>query len=245
MSNEFTITVASNTVLLDANRQGHVTYTVFNASGRPLDGRATLASDPPNQAHLNWIQVEGAVERLFTIGGAEQFTVRVTAPAGVGVGNYTFRLKMVDVANMDEGVTEGPTVTIAIPPAPAAPPPTRPPWLIPVIGGVAALVLLILALVLFSGGGEEVIMPDVVGLSEGQAETVLTAVGLSISRIREEASSSVSTGRVARTEPAAGETTSTDAGVTLFISTGAGSGSQITPPIRLTRFPIGTRVISP
>lgn len=244
MSNEFTVTVASNTILLDANRQGSVTYTVFNASGRPLTGRATLASDPPNQAHLNWMQVEGAVERLFTIGGAEQFTVRVAPPPTVAVGNYTFRLKMVDVANMDEGVTEGPTVTLAIPPAPVTPTRTRPPWLIPVIAGVAALALIILLVALFSGGGE-VVMPDVIGLSEGQAETVITAVGLTIGRIREESSSSVSTGLVARTEPAAGETVSDDTQVTLFISTGSGSGSQITPPIRVTRFPIGTRVISP
>ncbi len=241
MSNEFTITVASNSVPLDANRQGSVAYTVFNASGRPITGRATLISEPPNQAHLNWLKVEGAVERFFTIGGAEQFTVRVAAPSEATAGNYTFRLKMVDIANTDEGVTEGPSATVAIG-APPPPPPSRPRWLIPLIAGIIALLILILAVVLLTRS-RTIPMPDVVGLLETEAEGTLTAEGLAIGRIRDEASDAVAAGRIARTEPEAGFELEAATRVSLFISTGP--DATPTPTATATPTPSATPTATP
>ena len=39
-----TITVGSNTVVLNAERQGRTAFTVANVSGRPVRGRAVLVT---------------------------------------------------------------------------------------------------------------------------------------------------------------------------------------------------------
>lgn len=237
MSNEFTITAASNSVQLSANRQGSAAYTVFNASGRPITGRATLESVPKGEAHAAWLSVAGASERPFVIGAAEQFTVNVNAPADAATGSYTFRLKMVDVANTDEGVTDGPTVTVVVPPPPP-PRPKFPIWIIPIIVGVLVVVAIVVVLL---SGSDTVTMPDVIGLAEVDAEGTLVASDLEIGRIRDEASDAVPAGLVARTEPEAEAETEKSTPVNVFISTGPNATNTPTPtPILPTPTPTNT-----
>lgn len=235
MSNEFTITAASNSVQLNAKRQGSAAYTVFNASGRPITGRAILETIPKGEAHTAWLQVDGANERAFVIGAAEQFAINVTVPPAAAAGSYTFRLMMVDVANTDEGVTEGPAVTIAVP-EPAPPPKKFPVWIIPIIVGVLAVIALVVFLVTRP---KTVNMPNVVGLVETDAKGTLDAEGLQIGRVRDEASDDVAAGLVARTEPEPTTETGKATPVSLFISTGPNTPTP-TPALSPTVTPTNT-----
>ncbi len=138
MASPFAITTASNTVLLNDKRQGQVTFTVNNISGRPLRGRARLV--PQNPAVSDWLKIGGDAERDLTIAGTQQYPVQVSVPPQAAAGNYTFRLDMVAVDNPDEDFTQGPSVTFQAPPPKVA----GFPWWI---------LLVVLALLVLVGGG--------------------------------------------------------------------------------------------
>jgi hypothetical protein len=78
MPSPFAITTASNTVLLNDKRQGQVSFTVSNISGRPLRGRARLV--PQNPATAGWLKIIGEAERELAIAGTQQCPVQVTVP---------------------------------------------------------------------------------------------------------------------------------------------------------------------
>ncbi|MCA9940293.1 MAG: PASTA domain-containing protein [Anaerolineales bacterium] len=233
MSNEFTITALSNSVQLNAKREGSATYTAFNASGRPITGRAILETMPGGMPHAAWLKVAGESERAFAIGAAEQFTVHVNVPDTVTAGSYNFRLKMVDVTNTDEGVSEGPTVTVVVP-EPVSGGAKFPIWIIPIIVGVLAVIALIVFLITRP---KTATMPNVVGLVETDAEGTLVAEGLQIGRVRDEASDDVAAGLVARTEPEAGADVEKATRVALYLSTG--------PDVTMTPTPTNTPVFTP
>ena len=141
MASPFAITTASNTVLLNDKRQGQVTFTVNNISGRSLRGRAKLV--PQNPAIADWLKITGDAERDLAIAGTQQYTAQVSVPPKGTAGNYTFRLDMVAVDNPDEDFTQGPTVTFQAPP--------------PIEGGFPWWILLVaLALLVLVGGGAAV-----------------------------------------------------------------------------------------
>lgn len=123
MPSPFAITVASNTVRLDDNRRGEVSFTVVNISGSHLRGRSILTPQDPSVGA--WLSVAGESERDFARDGKDNFVVQITAPAATPPGGYPFRLDMVGVANPDELFTEGPTVTIEVA-KPGEPPPPPP-----------------------------------------------------------------------------------------------------------------------
>jgi len=112
MPSPFSVTAASNSVSLDAQRRGQAPFTVFNASGRPIRGRARLAAESPQAS--GWLSLAGAAERDFPIAGAEQYTVHIAAPRDAEPGSYAFRLDVVGVENPDELFTQGPSVTFEL-----------------------------------------------------------------------------------------------------------------------------------
>ena len=136
MSSPFAITSATNSVLLDGNRKSETTFTVSNASGRPLRGRAIIVPVAPTQAA--WLSVVGQAERAFAIAGADQYTVQVAAPAAAAPGSYAFHLDMVGEVP-DEEYSTGPTVTFTV----MAPPPPKkfPWWIVAVIAGVVIVAI--------------------------------------------------------------------------------------------------------
>ena len=105
MSSPFSITVPTNSIPLDGNRRGSATFTVFNASGRPMRGRARLA--PENPAAQPWLTLAGEPERDFAIAAAEQYTVQINVPPEAPPASYGFRLDMVGVERPDEDYTKG------------------------------------------------------------------------------------------------------------------------------------------
>jgi hypothetical protein len=116
MGNPFAITTLSNTVSLRDDRTGEATFTVFNALGRPIRGRARIVPDDP--ATAAWISLVGDAEYLLGTAATQRFSVRIEAPPTAPAGNVRFRLDMIDVANPDENYARGPEVAFRVPEAP-------------------------------------------------------------------------------------------------------------------------------
>ena len=233
MSRPFAITAASNSVFLGEDRTGTAQFTVSNQSGRSVEGRAQLVTDAPEAA--SWVSLRGPAHRAFATAGTEQYTVEIDVPPDAPSGNYTLRLDVVGEERPDEQYVEGPSVTFQVPEA--EPAPSSFPWA--VVAAVAAVVLIgggVLAYQLLSGSddAETATVPDVSGLTPGQATDSLEAVGFPRWDLREEHNDSVTQNRVIATDPAAGTQAITDSAVALRVSLGP---SLVTvPPVENTAF---------
>jgi hypothetical protein len=214
MPGSFTITVATNTIRLDTNRRGEASFTVFNAAGRPIRGRAQLV--PQDAAVADWLTLQGAAERDFGIAEAHHFTARIAVPADAPAGSYPFRLDMVGVENPDEQYTQGPTVTFQAPePEPKKPFPW---WIIAAAAGAVLLIGIILAVILWP---RDITVPAIHGEAIGFASEILTNARLTLAAaILEEPSYDVPEGHVIRTEPPEGSQVSRGSEITLIVSTG-------------------------
>lgn len=136
MPDSFAITVATNNAVLDSVRQGRTSFTVSNTTARGARARARIAAQPASAA--SWLTLLGEAERDFASDGSQQYTVQISVPPTAPPGSYTFRLDMVDLANPDDDVSEGPTVRFVVePPVPVKKP--FPWWIV-----VAVIVGLIL-----------------------------------------------------------------------------------------------------
>src|SRR5688572_30378613 len=102
MENPFAITVPSESLKLRDGR-GETTVTVANTTTRAFKGRAEILSDKPEAGP--WLTVSKNPERQFAPGSVEQFVVRLNVPKGAKEGEYTFRLRLADVADPNERVT--------------------------------------------------------------------------------------------------------------------------------------------
>ncbi|MPZ48141.1 MAG: hypothetical protein GEU75_02320 [Dehalococcoidia bacterium] len=146
VSSPFAITAASNSVRLDAARKAQTAFTVTNASGRTLTGRAIL--QPVAADAAGWFSLAGPAERPFAPNEVFQYSVNISAPPDAMAGPQVFTLNMVDVANPDEFFSSGPPVTVEVPEAAPGVKPFN--WAIPIalivavvtIGAVLAYVLL-------------------------------------------------------------------------------------------------------
>ena len=85
-----------------------------------------------------------------------------------------------------------------------------------------------------------VIVPDVIGLPEGEAIAALTTEGLSVRRAAESEDPSVPAGTVITTSPAAGTTVATGTSVAYIVSTGGGAAPSSRPTAKATANPTAT-----
>jgi hypothetical protein len=144
MARVFAITTAATNLRPGAQGQADVSFTVSNASGRALRGRADARST--SAAQQGWLSVIGEAERNFPASGTHQIVVRLTVPPGSPAGKGSFRLDMVSAQNPDDDFAEGPTITFEVP-APAVKAPF--PWwmvivaatVVVIIGGLAAYLM--------------------------------------------------------------------------------------------------------
>lgn len=158
----FAVTTATNSVRLDGSRAGEALFTVFNASGRPVRGRALVVAQEP--VAQRWATILGDAERDFSIAGTQQYPVRLAVPPDAPAGAYSLRLDMVGVENPDEFFTEGPMVRLEVP----APEKKRPfPWL----AVVAVLVVL-------GGGGGGFLAWRANEANQAAAQATATALAL-------------------------------------------------------------------
>jgi hypothetical protein len=175
----FAITSVSSTAPLDNTRKGSASFTVSNASGRALRGRARLSM--PNQVAAPWLAIAGEAERDFPVAGVQQYTVQIAVPPAATPGSYSFRLDEVGVDNPDEQYVQGPSVAFEVPQPPPPPPPPPPiPWWIFVV--IAAVVLAIAGIVAFFLL-RNVTAPNVVGQTRPNAEATVQAGSLAVGTV--------------------------------------------------------------
>jgi hypothetical protein len=170
----FAITAASSAAPLDSTRKGSASFTVSNASGRALRGRARLFT--ANQVASPWLTIAGDAERDFPVAGVQQYTVQIAVPTTASPGSYSFRLDEVGVENPDEQYAQGPSVAFEVPapPPPPPPPPAIPWWIFVVIAAVVLAIAGIVAFLLL----RNVTPPDVVGQTRTNAEATIKASSL-------------------------------------------------------------------
>jgi hypothetical protein len=171
MTSLFAITTTLTNLSLDANRHAAATFTVFNASGQPIRGRARLFTT--NSAMGPWLSLAGEGEQDLPVAGTAQYTVQIAPPASAPAGQYSFRLDMVDVEHPDERYTEGPAVTFEVLPVTIKPFPW---WILALAGGVIVVGVVVALLV----WPRKVHMPQVLGLSLIDARSTVTAEGLQV-----------------------------------------------------------------
>ncbi len=237
MTSQFNLTVESNTVAINSQGSGKITFTAFNASGRTARGRANMQTVPEGQPHLAWLTISGDAEREFPIAGVDQFLVQVNAPKNAAVGQYTFRLNLVEVANPDETFSEGPTVSFKI--SERKRDLSLFPWWI--LLALLAGIILIAGIIYLATRPRTVEVPNVIGLQVDDALSTLEAGSLRPRQGAEEFSANVSKGAVARTDPQAKTKVDKGSRVEWYPSLGA----QPTPtptatPMRLTATPTAT-----
>lgn len=214
MPNEFAITAAANTMQLD-DRHGETTFTVSNASGRTLRGRAQLTSEAPDVA--SWLSLTGEPTREFAVAGTQQYAVHIDIPPEAPPGSYPFRLDMIGVENPDEEYTRGPVVTFEAPP-PAEVKKPFPWWIILIVLGVVAFIGIVLALLLRNPNVEVPSVPQ--GATIAEATEILNEAGLEVGSLRPTTSGDVAEGDVIDTDPPAGEEITKGSPVDLLVSSG-------------------------
>lgn len=232
MSTPFAITAASNSLFLDEDRAGEVTFTVSNQSGRAIEGRARLVveeaeAEAETEAEA-WVRLRGAAQRTFAIAGTEQYTAVIEVPEEAPGGSYTLRLDMVGEERPDEQYVEGPRVRFEVAEAVATAAGSFP-WKL--AAAVAAVLIIgggVLAYDHFLGPDrpETGIVPAVAGLSPRQASEALMAAGFPSWKHREEHNDSVSLGRVIGTIPGARAEVATDRTIVVLESLGPPGGGS-------------------
>jgi hypothetical protein len=224
----FDITMATNSVRLNAKRQGEAAFTVFNRSGRPVRGRVQLAPQDPSTTA--WFTVTGESERAFAIAGTEQFTVQISVPDKAAAGSYALRLDMVGVENPDEDYCAGPSVTLEVPePAPVKPFPWK--WIV-----IAAVVLLGVGVAAFLLWPRNVQVPPLQGLTVNDARATLEAVRLLPGTLQEGVGTESDAGKILASTPEAGVSVARDSAVDLVV----GAASTPTPAATATFTPSPT-----
>ena len=209
MAGLFAITTTTNTVRLDEKRQGEVTFSVSNASERPMRGRALPQPEDPKAA--DWLRLEGEAERDFPEAGTERYTVTITVPEGAPPGSYALRLDMVNVKRPDEDYTRGQTITFEVPEAEPKKKPV-PPW----IALAAVGVILLVGFAVYMWPRE---VPNVVDLSIEEARVRLSDYGLQVGAI-DSVYSDTMPGLIIESSPDAGTRVRRGQAVSLTISGG-------------------------
>lgn len=196
MASVFAITAPDESVKANAAGRADITFTISNATRRPLRGRAVLVADA---AAMPWLSIDGEVERDFPVDGVQQFAVRLSAPTGAQATG-TLRLKVVSVELPDEDFTVGPPVGFEVT-ATEPRPPAIPWWLIV----IAVVVLLLVAgTVTWWLWPRSSTVPEVTGHPLVEAEALLEEADLTVGDITKQESSSL-TDTVLDQDPEPGE----------------------------------------
>lgn len=223
MARVFTITAASDNVPLDDKGRGEIAFTVSNASGRALRGRARLGLIPQGTDEKAWLAIVGEPERDFPVGGVQQFTVQVTVPPAAKEGKYTFRLDAYSVSNPDEDYTQGPAVAFTVVKREVRK--AFPWWIVGVAAAVIVVGAVVAWLVLRGGGG--VTVPNITGLAVANANSTLASSNLKVGSVINVLSSAGNVDKVLNQNPAAGQSVSSGSAIDIQV----GVAIVVVPPV--------------
>jgi hypothetical protein len=137
LTTKWDITESGNTVVLDASRRGEVTFTVTNRS--TTTGRTMLTVEPADGAREAWFTVDEP-QRAVPAGASVVFSVVVTVPVDVAVGDYGFQGVAYD-ADGDPAESSASSKRVSIPVTDGGPPQRRRKW--PLFLAVAIAVALV------------------------------------------------------------------------------------------------------
>jgi hypothetical protein len=191
MPDAFAITSPTNTVTVDqATRKGQSTFTVTNATGRPvrIRGGVAVAGD----AKAEWFTIAGGAEQDCVIGGTVQFAVDVTVPTAGPAGTFPVKFTAAAEDRPEEDYAEFPW-SVSVPAAIEER--TKFPVWIPfaALGVILLIVLIFVGKNIFDGGDKKniattastttstiakVAVPDVRGLSPAVGEQKIKDAGL-------------------------------------------------------------------
>jgi hypothetical protein len=197
MSTKWVVTAAAERVTLDQTRTGETTFTVTNPDG--VADRVVFDPVAGDGAEPDWFIVDEP-QRLVRGGASVSYLMKVAIPAESPPGTYAVqgRVYSADSAPEESSVLS-PRVMLEVP-APPEPTKRRWPWWWWLVAAGLVLVLLIgVGVLVFGGGGddqtapptpaadpqgEEVVMPDLLGMSERDALRTLSELGLTVRPIR-------------------------------------------------------------
>lgn len=236
MGAKWAVTVAAERLVLDQERQGEVVFSVTN--GGDFDDVVAVLVEPEGDGQASWFAVDDP-QRDVGRGATATFPVRVEVPADAPAGEYAVRLRCYSADSApEEDPALSPVVVVQVPEPPAEAPKRRPWWLLVVAALVVVVLVVVLALV-FSGGddddaagrqpiGAEVVMPDLVGLTEREALAELAQVGLT-ARPSRYLHDPVNADRVVQQSVSAGSVVSTLALVDLQVGVALAAPTVISP----------------
>jgi hypothetical protein len=195
MSTKWVVTAAAERIALDGRGRGEAAFTVTNP-GEAAD-RAMFDVLPGESVDRSWFTVSDP-QRLVRGGASVTYLMAVAVPPGTAPGTYTVQglVYAVDSAPEESSVVS-PRLAFEVPDV-AAPPRRWPRWWVWVAGGVAVALLLTLAVWLVSGRGGaepvavpvptpepgELVMPELIGMSERDALQALAALDIAVRPIR-------------------------------------------------------------
>ncbi|MEJ2666015.1 MAG: PASTA domain-containing protein [Deinococcales bacterium] len=223
-----TVVLKEQTVQGKTRRTGAASFSITNKTNQPLAGRLSVV--PQGDAKAEWFEVMGEAQRNFAASETQQASVNVTVPGDAPAGNYTFRLRIVNVNDPDNDYTDGATASFEVPEV-VTPPAHFPRWayfaigaaLVVVVGGVVAWMML-----------RGVRVPDVVSNPHdyAAASAEISKVGLKPARNPTDATSGTP-GAVVQQDPRAGVRVSKGSTVTLTV---AAAPMSTVPEIRKLTF---------
>jgi beta-lactam-binding protein with PASTA domain len=199
--NPFAITPATTGVKLDQQGRGELTFSVSNTTGRPLRGRAKITAQ--DTAQQSWFRLDGEAERNFAAEkSTEQYVVRVSAPPNTPPQKAVAHLDMFSVAEPQEVFTNGPMVTFEKPAPIVINGGGHNTWIWIVVAAVVALI--VIGGVVFLIMNHKSAVPDVMGMTMTDAETKITAAGMTLGQ-KTSRKSGKTPGTVIAQTPAGGE----------------------------------------
>jgi hypothetical protein len=214
MPNEFVIQAPTNSLQLNEKRQAEFTYSVFNASGRPLRAQAIIRTTPPGGE--SWFNLAPA-ERDFPISHSEQYKLQITVPPTVPAGTYTFALDMLweGSGEPEQRTVAGQSVTFEVP----KPQQRVIPWWVYALAGGGLLVIIAIVLIILLN--RTVAVPDLTQMTADQAKAALERAGLTMKEpASEDYSDTVPAGLVIGYEPGLNEKVKPGTEITVTISLG-------------------------
>jgi hypothetical protein len=201
MSTKWVVTAAAERVVLGDQRQGEASFTVTNPGGAA--DRAVFDPVAGEGADPSWFSVDDP-QRLVRGGASVSYLLKVAVPAEVPPGSYEVqgRVYSVDSAPEESSVLS-PRVVLEVPAEPE-PDQRKLPWPWLVVAGAVVLVLLVGIGVWVFGGDDdgsgtaaatptpgatpspsaELVMPDLLGMSEQEALATLDDLGLTVRPIK-------------------------------------------------------------
>ena len=209
-----TVALKDQMVKGTATRAGTATFSVTNKTAQRLTGR--LSVQPQGDAKSTWFELMGEAERNFAGSETQKITVNLKMPVDAAVGDYKFRLRVVNVNDPDNDYTDSAVSTFSV--ARVKSTEVKPfPWWI-VFVGVGVLLLIVgggVAFVLTSGGIE---VPDVStqALSYEAAAQKISDAGLTPAKSPTLATTGTP-GTVVSQDPTAGTKVDTGSTVTLTV----------------------------